>query len=130
MKKTKDKELLEKIKKVLIKKAEGYFYNEEVFEYQIEDKKVKKETSNQMDIFELENGEKVSGNKDKQQKEADLTLLKKKVTTHYVPPDLLAVKMLVEIYGEKIDSVNELYNLDYDKLLELKNDLLKQLKEE
>ena len=37
-------DLYEKIKNVLIKKAEGFFYNEEILEYTTEDGKIKKVT--------------------------------------------------------------------------------------
>ena len=130
MKKSKDKELYDKIKNVLIKKAEGYFYNEEVFEYQSNesDKNIKESKTSL--ISELENKDKKKNEKQSTKQKDNLTLSKKKVTSHYVPPDLLAVKMLVEIFGEKIESGSELEALDYDKLLELKNQLLNQLKEE
>ena len=123
--KEKNSELYEKIKNVLIKKAEGFYFNEEILEYQTED--------NKTTINQTENTPIKTNKNDKtkpKQKETNLTLLKKKVTTHYVPPDLLAIKMLVEIYGEKIDDKNELLNLDYNQLLELKNSLINQLKNE
>lgn len=130
MKKNKDIELYKKIKDVLIKKAEGYFYNEEILEYQTEDGKIKKvtTTSNQSDT-PTENEEKCEEGTDTK-KEDKLTLSKKKITTHYIPPDLLAVKMLFEIYGEKIESTNELEKLEYQELLNIKKQLLEKLKEE
>ncbi|MBQ3158703.1 MAG: hypothetical protein IJB98_03315 [Clostridia bacterium] len=130
MKKNKDIELYKKIKDVLIKKAEGYFYNEEILEYQTEDGKTKKvtTTSNQTDT-PTENEEKCEEGTDTK-KEDKLTLSKKKITTHYIPPDLLAVKMLFEIYGEKIESTNELEKLEYQELLNIKKQLLEKLKEE
>ena len=130
MKKNKDIELYKKIKDVLIKKAEGYFYNEEILEYQTEDGKIKKvtATSNQTDT-PTENEEKCEEGTDTK-KEDKLTLSKKKITTHYIPPDLLAVKMLFEIYGEKIESTNELEKLEYQELLNIKKQLLEKLKEE
>ena len=43
---------------------------------------------------------------------------------------MLAVKMLIEIYGEKIDSAGSLENLDYQELLNMKKQLLEKLKED
>ena len=128
MKKSKDKELYEKIKKVLIKKAEGYFYNEEVLEYQTNDgEKLTKESKTSL-IEKKPNEEYETNRKQSNSEKTDLTLLKKKVTTHYVPPDLLAIKMLVEVFGEKIENGNQFETLEYDKLLELKNQLLEEEK--
>lgn len=129
MKKPNNNELYEKIKNVLIKKAEGFFYNEEILEYQTEDnQKIKKEknTCETTEIVNKQNEEEQT----KRTKNQNLTLLKKKITTHYVPPDLLAIKMLFEIYGQKVESVNELEKLEFNQLLELKNNLLKQLKDD
>ena len=54
-----------------------------------------------------------------------LTLSKKKVTTHFVPPDMLAIKMLLEINSKEMSS--NLLNLSDEELLkltvELKNEL-------
>ena len=128
MKKNKDIELYKKIKDVLIKKAEGYFYNEEILEYQTEDGKIKKvtTTSNQSDT-PTENEEKCEEGTDTK-KEDKLTLSKKKITTHYIPPDLLAVKMLVEIFGKEVSADNNLESLSDFQLNQLKEEIIQKLK--
>lgn len=123
-------DLYEKIKNVLIKKAEGFFYNEEVLEYTTEDGKTKKVITTEDAENKTNKMESKTRCEREQNKENKLTLSKKKVTTHYIPPDLLAVKMLVEIYGKKIDSGNELEKLEYQELINLKNQLIEKLKEE
>ena len=57
-----------------------------------------------------------------------LILLKKKVTTHYVPPDLAAVKMLLENFGKEITTQNRIENMKDDELLELRSEIIKELK--
>ncbi|MBR2909760.1 MAG: hypothetical protein IKC11_05405 [Clostridia bacterium] len=123
-------DLYEKIKNVLIKKAEGFFYNEEILEYTTEDGKTKKVITTEDAENKTNKMESETRCEREQNKENKLTLSKKKVTTHYIPPDLLAVKMLVEIYGKKIDSGNELEKLEYQELINLKNQLIEKLKEE
>ena len=113
-------DLYEKIKNVLIKKAEGFFYNEEILEYTTEDGKIKKVITTEDAENKTNKMESKTRCEREQNKENKLTLSKKKVTTHYIPPDLLAVKMLVEIYGKKIDSGNELEKLEYQELINLK----------
>ena len=54
----------------------------------------------------------------------DLVLVKKKITTHYVPPDMLAIKMLFEDNGQKI---NNLSSMTDEELVALKNKLINEL---
>ena len=59
-----------------------------------------------------------------------LVLLKKKVTTHYIPPDMLAIKMLVENFGEEIKNNKKSESIDKlsdEELIELKNKLEKEI---
>ncbi len=125
---------------LLIKKAKGYYYNEEVYEYEKTQNKTKSiknynsynENLNFFDIYdrvltsndkpndtmELSNEKQYS-----QQCNENLTLIKKKVTTHYIPSDMLAIKILFEIYGKEIDYDN-LEKLSDKELIELKNKLI------
>ena len=41
-------------------------------------------------------------------KNEDLTLVKKKVSSHYVSPDMLAIKMLFENFGEKVKGYEDM----------------------
>jgi len=122
MKSNFENEMLNKIKNILIKKSEGFFYNEEVLEYQLNNTNQESKI-NQLTFLEDKNHESEQ-NKNNQ----NLTLVKKKVTTHYVSPDLLALKMLIEIFGEKV-SDDDLSSLSDEELLNLKNDILKKLEE-
>ena len=121
MKNNIDNEILKKIKNILLKKSEGYFYSEEVLEYQSKTDIQNKE--NQLNFFDEDNNETKSI-----QEPENLALVKKKVTTHYVPPDLLAIKMLAEIFGEKVDN-DELSRLSDLELNKVKQDILKKLEE-
>ena len=51
-------------------------------------------------------------------------MVKRKITTHYVPPDMLAIKMLFENYGEKVDVLE---NMSDEDVVMLKENLLKEL---
>ena len=119
MKKISYQEILSKLKTILLKKSEGYFYNEEVLEYQKENNK--QEEVQQINFLE-------SNKNDENKTNKNLTLIKKKVTTHYVPPDLLAIKMLIEIFGKEITD-NDLSSLSLDELNNLKTDIIKKLEE-
>ena len=121
MKNNFDAEILNKIKNILLKKSEGFYYNEEILEYQNNSTEIKNTENNQLNF--LENNE-----KNTPQKHSNLTLLKKKVTSHYVPPDLLAVKMLIEIFGETLEH-NDLSYLSDTELNNLKLDIIKKLEE-
>lgn len=136
-----DKNLLNTIKKILIKKSEGFFYHEEVCEYQVENSKKpntilttknKKDGSsyaeNSESIIQLNEEDKFEQLKKNQEKEDKLTLLKKKITTHFVPPDLLAIKMLIENFGQEIEEKNDLSKLSNKELNNLKNKLIEELK--
>lgn len=117
----KNQELYDKIREILIKKAEGYFYNEECFEYSIKQKTADEQISFD-DIIE-----KKSKQKNNKNQEQPLNLVKKKVTTHYIPPDMLAIKILLENFGEKINS--ELESMSEEELISYKNKLIKNINE-
>ena len=113
----KREQLLSKLKKILLKKAEGFFYTEEINEYQ----QNLKNDSKQISIFD-ESGTKLKKTKNNDQNKQTLNLIlsKKKVTTHYIPPDMLAIKMLIENFGEKIkDDDDNLLSLSDEELYSL-----------
>lgn len=85
------------LSEILIKLANGFTYTETVQEY-APDKT-------------LNNGQ-------------DLVLVKKKITTHYVPPDMLAIKILLENNEQK---VNTLSSMTDEELVALKNKLIKEI---
>lgn len=132
-----NKKVFNKLKDILFKKAEGYFYTEEICEYaqeSIDDKKNKKVENNVsqqinflIDDVKSECGENEKGNK--KQSTNQLVLLKKKTTTHHIPPDMLAIKMLLEIYGKEMNSSEEFSTLSDSELENLKSELIKKLSE-
>ena len=120
----------------------GFYYSEEQLEYGEKDKiKNNKESdencvsktltsdslgvnSNREKKSNLENDDNVDEN------QQTLVLLKKKVTTHYIPPDMLAIKMLVENFGEEIVNNKKSESIDKlsdEELIELKNKLEKEI---
>ena len=129
----------------LIKRAEGFYYNEEILEYLYEEKKNSAPEKNENeknqkksvsesnkikndDIYssciEEEKGVFEVTNENKQ----NLVLVKKKVTTHYIPPDMSALKILVESFGEEIKDKNEvLEGMSDDELLKMRSEILRSL---
>ena len=126
MEKFLNKENLKKIKNILIKKSEGYFFSEEVLEYQNNTKPIENEKVKQITIFNDDENENKPNEENK-----DLTLIKKKVTTHYVPPDLLAIKMLIEIFGKEVTDKDDdnLTSLSDNELMTLKREVIQKLNE-
>ena len=116
----KNQELLSKIKAILIKKACGFYYDEECNEY------IQKQNNNdpQIHMEEILQGESKRKNKSK---ETNLILTKKKVTSHYIPPDMLAIKILLENFGEKVESDLELENMSETELLKYKDNLVSDI---
>lgn len=128
---------------ILTKKATGYYYSEEQFEYETQkSSNLVKKTSNNLSFFEnFDRGQTPSENSyDKievsneiksQEKTNDqnLILVKKKVATHYIPPDINAIKILFEIFEKKVGE-SALENLTDAELLDLKNKLIKELSNE
>ena len=130
---------------LLIKRAKGFYYTEEQLEYEktqknkIIDKnngqfcenisffdntvRGKEELINSCDTIKASNKTTTESSNE------SLTLVKKKVSTHYISPDMLAIKILFEIFKEKVTS-NEIENMSDEELLNLKNELLKELKDE
>jgi len=116
----KNTELINKIKDILLKKAEGFYYREETFEYI---KKQNKEES-QMSLFDIKQREEEDV---QSEEEGGLILAKKKVTSHFVPPDMLAIKILLENFGEKIDE-DKFSAMSDSELIKLANSLSREIK--
>lgn len=126
---------------LLIKKASGFYYSEEQYEYEKTQKRnsfnekltdfennsvIYDRVNTQLNIFDdtIKSANGMEQNKDKIAE--NLTLVKKKVTTHYVSPDMLAIKILLEIYGKKVSDDN-VENMSNQELIELKNKLIGEL---
>ena len=126
---------------ILIKKASGFYYSEEVYEY-VKTQNKSKNNEKQLSFYEnneifnfsdrdCSNGDSSYDNmklNERNESTKNLTLAKKKVTTHFIPPDMLAIKALLEIFEEKIDKGFD--KMSDKELLELKNKLLGELKNE
>ena len=138
-----DKFSREDIIKLLIKQATGFYYAEEQFEYEkTQNKSNLTKISHICNDTEINFAENDRGcaqvsmfddtlklaneNTNSQiQNDKNLTLVKKKIATHYVSPDMQAIKILLEIFPEKIDdNFNEISDED---LLSLKNKLIGEL---
>lgn len=85
------------LKEILLKLANGFTYTETIEEYAPD----KTQTTGE-----------------------DLVLIKRKITTHYVAPDMLAIKMLFENDQQKVNSLSSMTD---EELVALKNKLIKQL---
>lgn len=129
---------------LLIKKAQGFYYTEEVYEYektqnksnsqrktmQNEDNlnffniydRVLTNSNNSYDTIKSSNENQQIPDKNNE----NLTLIKKKVSTHFISPDMLAIKILFEIYGKEMNE-NNLNKLSDSELLNLKNKLTEEL---
>lgn len=131
------KKIYDDLIKILLKKATGFYYTEEQEDYE----KTQNKSNNaekpykNISFFEysdmVENNPTISSDKIKAQNEnkselQNLVLVKKKITKHYIPPDMLAVKILFETIREKVNE-DDLNNLSDDELLKLKDKLLGEL---
>ena len=130
---------------LLVKKATGFYYDEEQLEYEINCKNSKKIETKSDEVKKLEksfeNDVRVNGKSDKTGDmmnvsseiiDSDisgekLNLTKKKVSKHFVPPDMIAIKILFEIFDKKVDN-NEIENISDEELMKLKTKLLEELK--
>lgn len=127
---------------LLIKKASGFYYSEEQYEYEKTQKKffINEKHCENVSFFEkYDRGEslnktnndtiKSSNEIAESEEKRNLTLIKKKVSTHYVSPDIHAIKILFEIFEKKVGE-DSLENLTDEELLNLKNTILKELSNE
>ena len=123
---------------ILLKKANGFYYYEEQEEYEKTQNKSKTLNNSAINLSMFDNfvtdkpkqntsGDTIKTSNGKEENESQtLTLVKKKITKHYIPPDMLAIKILFEINKEKVNE-NDLNNLTDDELLKLKDKLLGEL---
>ncbi|MBE5755311.1 MAG: hypothetical protein E7341_01325 [Clostridiales bacterium] len=123
---------------ILLKKANGFYYYEEQEEYEKTQNKSKfRENSIQnISMFDnfvtgqtqnKESNVTLKSSNGKEENEAQtLTLVKKKITKHYIPPDMLAIKILFEINKEKVNE-NDLNEMSDEELIKLKDKLLGEL---
>ena len=129
---------------LIIKQAKGFYFTEEQYEYEkTQNKSVLNKNINNIDSFcnfpskndrgykqesFLDDKLKIENEPPNQQHKntENLTLVKKKTATHFVSPDMHAIKILLEIFDEKLDSSTP-SNLSDEELLNLKNKLLGEL---
>lgn len=136
----KDEKIYNELIKILMKKANGFYYTEEQEDYEKTQNKSKISEKAYQNVSFFENFDTVktkSSTVDDTIKATDetkktvqnLTLVKKKITTHYIPPDMLAVKILFETLKEKVNE-NDINTLTDDELLKLKDKLLGEINNE
>ena len=135
-----NKKIYDFLIKILLKKAEGYFYTEEQEDYEKTQNKsinskvqyenisffenndmVNHKTNKQNDIINSQNE-----SKEKQQNNQNLVMVKKKITKHYIPPDMLAIKILFETIKEKVNE-DDINNISDEELIKLKIKLTEEL---
>lgn len=128
---------------LLIKKASGFYYTEEQCEYEKTQNKhiINKNNNQNLNFFEnFDRGNNENNftndtinlsneNKLSEQNNQNLTLVKKKIATHYISPDINAIKILFEILENKVGE-NNLDNLTNDELISLKKNLIEELYDE
>ena len=132
-----EKKLYDELIKILLKKAKGFYYTEEQEDYEKTQNKSKNNESLCRNLSFFENHDMVDNkitqsndtlnlqNENKSELQ-NLVLVKKKITKHYIPPDMLAVKILFETLKEKVNA-DDLNNLSDDELIKLKDKLLGEL---
>ena len=123
---------------ILLKKANGFYFYEEQEEYekaQNKTKNINNSTINlsMFDNFVTDNQNSKStsdtlnlSNGTKENEPQTLTLVKKKITKHYIPPDMLAIKILFETIKETVND-DDLKNISNEELLKLKDKLIGEL---
>jgi len=135
----KNEKIKNKLIDLLLKKAEGFHYIEEQFEYEREKLQKSTQTYQNLSFFEIcDRGDGVLKNNDakmdlenetKKDRASDgLILTKKKVASHYIPPDMLAIKILLEMFGK--EAVSDLEEMTDIELLKFKEKILKEIKDE
>lgn len=135
-----NKKIYDFLIKTLLKKAEGFYYIEEQEDYEKTQNKTinskvlyenisifenidtqQLKNKNQNDSIDLQN-ESIK----KQQNNQNLVMVKKKITKHYIPPDMLAIKILFETIKEKVNE-DDINNISDEELLKLKTKLTEEL---
>lgn len=128
---------------ILYKKATGFYYSEEQYEYEKTQNKSNYNKNNIQNVSFFENCDTGITNQIKtndiikssnethfsKQNNQELVLVKKKVATHYISPDINAIKILFEILENKVgeDTFNDINN---EELLILKQKLIEELSDE
>ena len=126
----------ENLIKLLVKKASGFYYTEELCEYEKTQNNSKFDKNNSFfnnnvlknnsQISFLDNEKPCKNKQNTLKNNEELTLVKKKITTHYISPDMLAIKILLEIYGKEMNDSN-LSEISDSELINLKNKLIGEL---
>ena len=133
-----NKKIYDNLIEVLIKKANGFYFTEEQKDYEKAQNKDKNSKNNIQNLSFFDNSVMVEdknkfnsdtiekGKNNENEDTDELVLVKKKITTHYIPPDMLAVKILFETLREKV-SKDDIENLTDEELLNLKDKLIGEL---
>lgn len=135
-----DKKIYDELISILLKKANGFYYTEEQEEYEKTQNKSKfsEICNNNISFFDksdtletknITSSDTIKLDNESKKENQSLVLVKKKITTHYIPPDMLAVKILFETIKEKVNE-DDLNNLSDDDLIKLKDKLLGELNNE
>ena len=131
------KKIYDELINILLKKASGFYYTEEQEDYEKTQNKTKNNENQFRNISFFDFSDTVKNNSanlndtintqnENKSETQDLVLVKKKITKHYIPPDMLAVKILFETLKEKVNE-DDLNNLSDDELIKLKDKLLGEL---
>lgn len=126
--------------KILLKKAEGYYYTEELEEFEKTQNNSNKSKKNYVNVSFFENSDTqhpqtdntndiIKSSNEESKKPSDtenLVMVKKKITKHYIPPDMLAIKFLFETIKETVND-DDLKNISNEELLKLKDKLIGEL---
>ena len=131
------KKIYDELINILLKKASGFYYTEEQEDYEKTQNKIKNNENQFRNVSFFDFSDTVKNNSanlndiintqnENKSETQDLVLVKKKITKHYIPPDMLAVKILFETLKEKVNE-DDLNNLSDDELIKLKDKLLGEL---
>ena len=133
-----DKKIYDELINILIKKANGFYFTEEQEDYEkTQNSKFSNEKYiNNISFFDKNDTANTKINDDNdtikstngriENENKGLVLVKKKITTHYIPPDMLAIKILFETLKEKVNS-DDLEKMSDDELLKIKDKLIGEI---
>lgn len=135
----KNENINKKLIDLLLKKASGFHYVEQQLEYEREKGAKTSPKTENLNFFDIcDRGKSVNDNIDDMMSlenetkihKADegLILVKKKVSSHYIPPDMLAIKILLEMFGKK--EVDDVKQMTDDELFKFKEKILEEIKNE
>ncbi len=135
-----DKKIYDELISILLKKANGFYYTEEQEEYEKTQNKSKfsEICNNNISFFDksdtletnnITHSDTIKSDNENKKENQSLVLVKRKITTHYIPPDMLAVKILFETIKEKVNE-DDLNKLSDEDLIKLKDKLLGELNNE